>query len=145
MRARGSLKSGAALVAAMLLGAVFSAGAEAAPGNLDLTFSGDGKQRTDFGFGSSGAAATALQPDGRIVAVGNTGGGSTGNFALARYNPDGSLDTSFSGDGRQTTDFGGSDAATDVALQTNGRIVAAGAGRGSSQTSDFALARYLGG
>jgi uncharacterized delta-60 repeat protein len=127
----------------MLLGAVFSAGAEAAPGNLDLTFSGDGKQRTDFGFGSSGAAATALQPDGRIVAVGNTGGGSTGNFALARYNPDGSLDTSFSGDGRQVTDFGGfDDDATGVAVQANGKIVVVGGRDVGTGERDFAIARY---
>ena len=48
----------------------------------------------------------ALQADGKIVAVGSTSTGSDGDFALARYNPNGSLDTSFSGDGKQTTDFG---------------------------------------
>ena len=81
-------------------------------GSLDTSFSGDGKQTTDFGFGADdGATAVALQGDGKIVAVGRAGGRATGNdFALARYNPNGSLDTSFSGDGKQTTDFGaGSD------------------------------------
>ena len=47
----------------------------------------------------------AIQGDGKIVAVGH-GDSSGGDFALARYNPNGSLDTSFSGDGKQTTDFG---------------------------------------
>ena len=52
MSARRPLRSAAVLVAALLVGVVFSAGAQAAPGDLDLTFSGDGKQRTDFGFGA---------------------------------------------------------------------------------------------
>ena len=83
----------------------------------------------------------AIQANGRIVAVGVAGGGATGSdFALARYNPDGSLDTSFSGDGRKRTSFGGSDSANGVALQGDGRIVAVGVGNG-----EFALARYLGG
>jgi beta-propeller uncharacterized protein DUF5122 len=64
---------------------------------------------------------------------------------LTRYNPNGSLDTSFSGDGKQTTGFGGLfDGATGVALQ-GGKIVAVGGGLGTGGTSDFALARYLGG
>ena len=48
------------------------------------------------------------------------------DFALARYNPNGSLDTSFSGDGKQTTDFGGVDEANGVAIQADGKIVAVG-------------------
>ena len=78
----------------------------------------------------------------RIVAVGTDF--TVGDFALARYNPHGSLDTSFSGDGKRRTDFGGNDGANGVALQGDGKIVAAGIGLGPSQTSDFALARYLG-
>jgi Domain of unknown function (DUF5122) beta-propeller len=48
-------------------------------------------------------SGVALQANGRIVAVEDNGA----NFALARYDPNGSLDPSFSGDGKQTTDFGG--------------------------------------
>ena len=51
------------------------------------------------------------------------------DFALARYNPNGSLDTSFSGDGKQTTDFGDGDVANGVAIQGDGKIVAVGRGR----------------
>jgi uncharacterized delta-60 repeat protein len=83
----------------------------------------------------------ALQADGKIVAVDRGGDG----FALARYKPNGTLDTSFSGDGRQTTAFGGGDGARGVALQADGGIVAVGFGRDPNQTTDFALARYLGG
>ena len=111
-------------------------------GSLDTSFSGDGKQTTDFSSGpATQANDVAIQANGRIVAVGVAGGGATGDdFGLARYNPNGSLDTSFSGDGRKRTSFGGFDSANGVALQGDGRIVAVGAGNG-----EFALARYLGG
>ncbi len=121
------------MVAALMVSALFSAAAQAAPGDLDPTFSGDGKQTTDFGFGDSSAVATVRQPDGKIVAVGTLG--SNSGFALARYNPNGSLDTSFSGDGRQVTPY--FDSANGVALQGDGKIVAVGRTYG-----DFALARY---
>jgi uncharacterized delta-60 repeat protein len=110
-----------------------TAPAEAAPGDLDPTFSGDGKQTTDFGGAGGGAQGVAIQDDGKIVAV----GASQGDFALARYRTDGSLDASFAGDGTLITDFGpGGSVASDVAFQANGKIVAVG-GAGNS-----ALARY---
>jgi uncharacterized delta-60 repeat protein len=134
-----SARSAAALVAALLVGLVVSAAAQAAPGDLDPTFSGDGMQTTDFGGGDL-ASGVVLQGDGKIVAVGQSGAGGY-DFAVARYNPNGLLDTSFSGDGKQTTDFGGEfgiDVATAVALAPDGKIVAVGRGPGE----DFALARY---
>jgi uncharacterized delta-60 repeat protein len=103
-------------------------------GSLDAGFGSGGKVTTSFG-GIDGAGGLVLQPDGRIVAAG--GGGPPGDFALARYNADGSLDTGFGSGGRVTTDFGSSDRAEDVVLQRDGRIVAAGTGDGR-----FALARY---
>ena len=89
------------------------------------------------------------QPGCKIVVVGAYSGdnaslGFAYDFALARYNTDGSLDPSFSGDGKQTTDFGGPAGARAVALQASRRIVAAGVGPGAYATDDFALARYLG-
>src|SRR6185503_14446952 len=80
-------------------------------GALDTSFSGDGKQTTNFAGVADGANGVALQASGKIVAAGATtdGDGNPADFALARYDPNGSLDTSFSGDGTQTTDFGGSD------------------------------------
>jgi uncharacterized delta-60 repeat protein len=116
-------------------------------GSLDTGFSGDGMQTTDFGFGADDEAnGVVLQGDGKIVAAGVASGGPTGDdFALARYDADGSLDTSFSGDGKRRTNFGGVDMANGVALQGDGKIVAVGRGLGFDETSDFALARYLGG
>jgi len=113
-----------------------------ADGSLDTSFDGDGKLTTDFGGGV--AYGVALQPDGKIVAVGYVAGfGGEGDFALARYNADGSLDTSFSGDGTQTTDVGGDERASDVAIQRDGKIVAVGSSYsfiGSS--TDVVVARY---
>jgi uncharacterized delta-60 repeat protein len=103
-----------------------------ADGNLDSSFGSGGKVTTDFG-GFDAASALVIQPDGRIVAAGR----GSGDFALARYNADGSLDPTFGSGGKVTTDFGGSDDAFGVALQADGKIVAAGQGG-----SDFGLARY---
>jgi hypothetical protein len=73
------------LVAALAVGVVFSGGAQAAPGELDLTFSGDGKQTTDFGDRDE-ANGVALQSDGKVVAAGlGSGTDRTSDFALARY------------------------------------------------------------
>jgi uncharacterized delta-60 repeat protein len=131
---------GHGVVVALLASLVFSAAAIAAAGDPDPTFSGDGKQRTDFGAvgaGASGADAVVRQGDGKIVAVGQA----DGNFLVARYNLDGSLDPSFSGDGREQTNFTGSDGATDVALQGN-KIVVVGFSTNNVGTAHFALARY---
>ena len=78
-----------------------------ADGSLDASFDGDGRVFTDFGF-SDVAYGVAIQPDGKIVAVGNARSGSsrdTNEFGVARYNPDGSLDASFDGDGKVLTAF----------------------------------------
>ena len=84
-----------------------------ANGSLDPSFSGDGMQTTDFSGFENWASGVAVQGDGKIVAVGS----GADDFALIRYNPNGSLDATFSGDGKQTTDFGGNDEAYALALQ----------------------------
>jgi uncharacterized delta-60 repeat protein len=124
----------AALACVVVPGLVAVAPAQAAPGDLDPTFSGDGKALMSFGASDYGRDV-ALQPDGKIVVVGGSyaGAGGTHRFALARFNPDGSLDPSFDADGRVTTEFGNV-AADAVALQPDGKIVAVG-----GQT----VARYL--
>ena len=63
---------------------------------------------------------------------------------VAAQSAPGDLDPSFSGDGRRRTHFGGNDRANAVAIQPNGRIVAAGSASGGAMGYDFALARYLG-
>ena len=111
-------------------------------GSLDLSFDGDGLLITDFDGNSDEAHALALQPDGKLVVAGYTHNGSIADFALARYNPDGSLDTTFDGDGLLTTDFAGSnDQAHTLILQPDGKIVVAGH-TFSANLRDFALARY---
>jgi len=104
-------------------------------GSLDTSFDSDGKVTTDFGVAVDAARGVALHPDGRIVAA-----GFGGDFVLARYNSDGSLDTSFDSDGKLITDFGAFNPATDVAIHPDGGIVAAGFS--GDDEFDFALARY---
>ncbi|WP_228282514.1 hypothetical protein [Rubrobacter tropicus] len=104
-------------------------------GSLDVSFDGDGTLVTDFGDYSEGAAGVALQTDGKIVAVGTTGYNA---FALARYNPDGSSDGSFDGDGKLISKISSStDEAYDVAVDASDRIVVAG-----SVNYNAALVRY---
>jgi uncharacterized delta-60 repeat protein len=111
-------------------------------GVLDPTFSGDGKVFTNLVSGYDHAWALAIQPDGKIVAAGaaQVGGGA---FALVRYNADGTLDGTFSGDGKVTTNFtSGDDWVWDVALQVDGKIVASGVAGSSPSNKMVALARY---
>jgi uncharacterized delta-60 repeat protein len=109
-------------------------------GRLDPTFDADGKVLTPIGPQDDVAYGLALQTDGRIVASGGTSDGSD-DFAVARYNPSGSLDATFSGDGKVTTSISSSDdAAYDVAVQLDGKIVAGGFTTISAE--DFALVRY---
>ena len=118
-------------------------------GTPDTTFSGDGKLTTDFNKGWDCANSLVVQPNGKILIAGFT---STDvqmlNFAVARYNQDGTPDTTFSDDGMLTTDFIGGyyswSAAESVTIQPDDgkmKILVAGlayyAGR-----YDFALARY---
>src|SRR3990170_5645029 len=100
--------------AGVLVGA---SSAAAAPGDLDTTFSGDGQLTTDFGSDEDWGADVAIQADGKIVVVGSSrAAASGGNFAISRYEANGSLDTSFSSDGKRITSFSSAwDAARDVA------------------------------
>jgi len=104
-------------------------------GSLDTSFGAAGKVATDFGSTSDQAFALVLQPDGKLVAAGSA----NGDFALARYNADGSLDPSFGTGGKVTTDFGTTgDTALALVLQPDGKLVAAG----STSNFDCVLARY---
>jgi uncharacterized delta-60 repeat protein len=113
-------------------------------GSLDLTFDGDGKLTTPFGPGDDFATAVAVQADGKILVSGQSFNGTNNDFALARYNPDGSLDPTFGGEGRVTTDFGTADEVSyGLAVQPDGRIVLSGYAATGPGNTDFALARYL--
>jgi uncharacterized delta-60 repeat protein len=109
-----------------------------ADGSLDTSFDTDGKVTTAIGSSNDNARSVVLQSDGKIVVVGNSWS-SVYDFAVVRYNADGSLDTSFSGDGKVTTQVGGSlsDTAYSVVLQSDGKIIVAG-----TSDSDFAVVRF---
>jgi uncharacterized delta-60 repeat protein len=120
-----------------------------ADGSYDLTFNGNG--RNIFTFGDNGGAATdvLLQPDGKIVVVGSSGVStySTLNeFALARFNSDGTFDQSFGTGGKVKTHFEGQyvtgSKAASVALQTDGKLVVGGSYKNGEVTTQFAVARY---
>lgn len=119
-------------------------------GNRDPTFASGGTVTTDFGATDFGNALT-VEPDGKIVVVGESNaGGVSSHFALARYNPDGSLDPTFGSGGKVATVFSGRDVANALALQRDGKFIVAGhtgilAVPGDPLTvvgSDFAVARY---
>ncbi len=117
-------------------------------GALDPTFGTGGKVTTDFNNASDNALAVALQSNGKIVVAGvaspaRDSGGSP-DFALARYNTNGTLDGTFGTNGKALTDFDTRlDAVNAVALQSDGRIIAAGSAL-VGITRDFAVARYAG-
>ncbi|WP_418959495.1 calcium-binding protein [Streptomyces tritici] len=104
-------------------------------GTLDPSFDGDGLVTTSFGGNGAAGRDLAVQEDGKLVVV----GAANADFALARYEVNGALDTTFGGDGRVTTDFETFwDEGQAVALQADGKIVASGNG-----SDNHAVARYL--
>jgi len=112
-----------------------------ADGSIDLGFGTGGRVLTDLGSGSYDETyGVAIQADGKIVAAGRGGG----DFALVRYNADGSLDSSFGSGGKVLTGFGiGTfDQAHAVAIQPDGKIVAVGISQ-AFDNRDFAVARYV--
>src|SRR5688572_29088034 len=115
----------------------------ATAGELDASFGAGGVRSTDFGGSYDWGYAAAVQPDGKIVAAGVSNGAGTYDFALTRYQADGSVDPSFGHDGKVTTDFGASfDWAYALVLQPDGKILVGGV-TDASGSRDFGLARYL--
>jgi len=97
-----------------------------------------------IGFGAfSSAQAVAVQADGKIIIAGSTSVSSGTDFAVARLLPDGSLDNSFSGDGKVTTDFAELDGGNSVLVQADGKIVVSGWRQAIPGDTVFASVRYL--
>jgi len=143
MTNRGSAGTAVRLIAACLVWVTIEQPAHAKPGDLDVTFGKGGIVTTSLG-GYTIDLATALvrQPDGKLVAAGTyDSGGNDPAFAIVRFQADGQLDLAFGVSGAAIIQVGGGrDSAFAVALQPDGKIVAAGtASRGS--TADFAIVR----
>lgn len=111
-------------------------------GSKDTAFGTDGRVVTIFGSGGYDMPeAIALQPDGKIVAVGF----STSTIAIARYTANGALDTTFDGDGKLTTSFGtGSNSSANfVTIRTDGKILVAGyVGYNTTNVLSFGMVQY---
>ena len=134
----------------------FALAAYGEDGKLAKSFGGgDGKVKTVFGVGDAVAWDVVAQEDGKLLAVGqrnkNLKGWRAIDFALARYNPDGTLDKTFGGgDGKIVTNVspGADDAAKAVAIDEDGRAVVGGRAYVlDSSTNQYesasGLARYL--
>ena len=111
-------------------------------GTLDASFGSNGTVTTAIGASNDQGQAMALQPDGKIVVAGYSFIGTSEDFAVVRYNPDGSLDASFGSNGTVTTAIGsGEDRGYAVAIQADGKIVVTGRSHNGTDY-DFAAARY---
>jgi uncharacterized delta-60 repeat protein len=139
------------IVVAGTAGSSFALARYETDGTLDPTFDSDGKVTAGF---SGYAYAVAVQPiDGKILVAGSTGFGFAGDFLVARFNANGSLDTSFGSGGQVITDFSGRNYTSDervyaVMVKSDGKIVVAGSTgvniqyNGPPAPQGPALARY---
>ena len=119
-------------------------------GTPDTSFGSNGALTTSFGGSFAAVSALMVQPDGKIVVAGTVDfnpdlPGSGLDFALARYNPSGTLDGSFGKGGKVVFDFFGSfDQANSAVLQPDGKIIVVGSASYDANNRDigFALARF---
>lgn len=111
-------------------------------GKLDQTFGGKGVTITDAGSETDALASVAIQSNGKIVAGGQTSRNGINQFALIRYNNDGSVDSSYGSQGLVITNFGNICNINSIALTADNKVVAVG-NYNNGSASDFAIARYL--
>jgi uncharacterized delta-60 repeat protein len=115
-----------------------------ADGTLDTAFGNAGMVMVPMGIAADDALAMTLQADGKMVLVGTVVVGSFTQIGVARLSADGTLDTSFSGDGMLVTSIlSGNHVARDVAIDRDGKIVIVGSAAGSSTTNEFFVVRLL--
>ena len=112
-------------------------------GSFDTTFDADGKKHHEFGGFGASLSKAITQPDGKILGVGSLGISSR-NFLIARFNSDGTFDSTFDNEGIVTTDFNGwDDIATRIRLTSSNKYIVSGTTRpGDVTTYRVALARY---
>jgi uncharacterized delta-60 repeat protein len=117
-------------------------------GGFDTTFNGTGAVTLDLGFADV-AFAVRVQPDGKIIAGGTSGSPITSSYAIVRFNPNGSLDTSFDSDGKVLTridQLSRQESFADLIIQRDGKIVGVGTAilgnPDGSAISAFVTVRY---
>ena len=132
---RNSLMILAALTAAKMA-------AQAAPGEPDLSFGGTGRVAVAPPTGGGSAYALAIQGDGKVVAVGDSGSGN-GDFAVMRLLEGGGADPNFGSSGWVTAGVGSFDSAAGVAIQPDGKIVVAGCGLVNGDTRQLVAMRFM--
>jgi uncharacterized delta-60 repeat protein len=111
-------------------------------GTIDPSFGSNGVTTTNFDNIPSSLTSLTLQPDGKIVATGITIPNDGGDFALARYNADGSPDLSFNTTGRVTDNFGFYDWGRSVVIDNDAKIYVGGISTDVSGFTHFRIARY---
>ena len=112
---------------------------------LDTTFDADGRVTISFSAGDDVGSGIAVQSDGKIVVVGTSDDGSgTSQFAVARFNVNGSLDNSFGNGGKVLTKFSltGEDMGSGIAVQSDDKIVIVGSADDENVNLEFAVARF---
>ena len=120
-----------------------------AAGAIDTCFGTNGTVTTDITADRDYSRALALQSDGKIVVAGISGYSATAanaDFTVVRYNTDGSLDTTFDGDGIVITDIGpgtnDDDYCRGMAIQPDGKIIIGGRSFLSTTTYGLVAVRY---
>ncbi|MEH2317470.1 DUF4347 domain-containing protein [Nostoc sp.] len=112
-------------------------------GSLDTSFNTTGKVTTDFASNNDSSYSITVQPDGKILVAGESDNGTNYDFAIVRYNSNGTPDSSFNTTGKVTTDFGSNnDSGYSIKVQPDGKILVAGESYNGTD-NDFAIARYL--
>ncbi len=113
-------------------------------GVLDTTWGQGGLMTTDFLRGSDAQPETAtLQANGSVIIAGSTRSGFSGaDFALVRFNADGSIDTNFGNNGRVVTDFGGGERITSLVIEPDQSIIAVGETLRNNLTFEIDVAKY---
>jgi uncharacterized delta-60 repeat protein len=107
-------------------------------GTLDATFGNQGEVITTFSVGTNMKASVVVQPDGKIVVA----AGSNTGFELARYNANGTLDTTFGSGGQVVTSFGQASYTTALLLQPDGKLIVTGDMDPSSGGHFWEVVRY---
>jgi uncharacterized delta-60 repeat protein len=111
-------------------------------GSLDESFANHGYNVIDLKYAYDDAYSVAVQDDQKIILSGATGDGYAADFFAARFNTDGTLDTSFGDSGISTIDIGGEDYARGMAIETDGKILISGYTDALNNTlSSFFVAR----